>query len=89
MAALRNKAIKILRNNCPEALRAPLEILLADTSALDIVQSFLASNIKTPGNITLESLLALPFSEPTKQLISGTPDLVDYLKETAMSLIPH
>lgn len=88
-AAIRNKILAALRENCPTALREPLEALLANSEAVAAIQRFVSSALNHPEELRLEALLALPLPEESGNLLARHPELADYLLATARSRMAH
>lgn len=86
--AIRTKVISTLRSNCPAALAEPLEKLLGDSSAVNAIQQLVSSCLRNPASFSAEAIRDLPLSSATTELLTNTPDLVNYLVRTARSAMP-
>ena len=84
-AAIRNNVISTLRANCPGSLSDALEQLLADKEAITAIQGLVMGAMKNPDTLTREAFANLPFSTGTADLLKNTPELIDYLRTTALS----
>lgn len=81
--AIRTQVIASLRSQCPAELKVALEDLLAHESAVTAIQNLVAANMKTPGAITGEAILALDLPARAREILTTTPALLRYLVDTA------
>lgn len=83
--AIRNKVVGALREGCPADLSSALEQLLADKVAINAIQGLVGANLKSPAGINATAILGLEMPQASKDLLTATPALVDYLVRTAVS----
>lgn len=76
---IRKKILSGLANNCPAELKAPLQMILEDKSATDIIGRFLIDAAKEGGKVRADAITALPFSAAIKELLASTPKLATYI----------
>lgn len=86
--AIRNQVVAALRGNCPAALTASLEQLLADDAAVNAIRDFVMANLKNPAAINADSLKNLAYNEKTAALLQSAPALLTYLADTARAKLP-
>lgn len=81
--AVRKKVVETLESNCPPELKTVLAQLLADKTAVAVIQNFVMANLKTPSVITPESLKALELPPSIRALFETSPQLLSYLSKVA------
>ncbi len=86
-AAIRNRIIAGLRENCPAQLKEPMEALLADKDAIAAFQKLATDARAGKAEVTVESISALPLSEPTSTLLQEHPRLVKFLVMAAARMM--
>ncbi len=86
-AAIRNRIIAGLRDNCPAQLKEPMEKLLADKDAVAAFQKLATDARAGKASVTAESIAALPLSEATATLLQENPRLVKFLVMAAARMM--
>ncbi len=86
-AAIRNRIISGLRENCPTQLKEPMEQLLADKDAVAAFQKLATDARAGKAEVTVESITALPLSEATATLLQENPRLVKFLVMAASRMM--
>lgn len=84
-AAIKKTVIATLRGSCPTHLQTQMEQLLGDAEAISQIQNFIMASMKNPAGITPEAICSLNYSQETTQLLAHTPELVQFLVQTAQS----
>ncbi len=85
-AAIRNRIIAGLRDNCPGPLKEPMEKLLADKDAVAAFQKLATDARAGKAEVTVESITALPLAKATAALLQENPRLVKFLVMAASRL---
>ncbi len=86
-AAIRNRIISGLRENCPAPLKEPMESLLADKEAVAAFQQLATDARAGKAEVTVESISTLPLSEATATLLQENPRLVKFLVMAAARMM--
>ncbi len=86
-AAIRNRIISGLRDNCPSQLKEPMDKLLADKDAVAAFQKLATDARAGKAEVTVESIMALSLSAATSTLLQENPRLVKFLVMAAARMM--